>query len=771
MKNNSKPVAGLPKTAALCVALLFSGVLVLPAADIHLAAILKTQNHVQSGPHIVGIFPDAGHKFTFEAVVFGEDDDSLLSAILNGPGGGAAVVESLDPDAFQWGLEESYDSPLELDVARPDGGHTLHLVTRNDGSHSLELDLSGNAYPPIPRTLDFNSLQDIAAGTGCLIQWNGMGGGANDFILCSVFDPEAYYTTVFETPLPGEPGALDGRDTEVILPPGTLEPGRFYELKLMFVKMVDVLAPPAAHCPAFAGYARSTRMLIATRAAPGQSLHAGLERVIPEHGTEGVPRDSAASFHFTRAMTPSVESGGLTWTGSGLDPLLFSHEWHDGNRVLLCNYAGALPANATITWWLDLSKFKDANGFGLAGDVRSGCFSTSSQAPHGDPPFQFLVKRRFHRQNPGAAGPVSSGRFEAEAKIETNVCNSVLEPAEVTIPVQPKSRTERLFQGNLGNLELRLIYADQAEMDGFFPNGAYVFHFATQGDGQMEVTLDLGTWDDYPPTPTIGNLDGLQAADPTMMTPVAWDFLPCYHQEMGIGSCIIELEIHDELGEYVFGMSSNGYPGDFSPSGCLLPVGVLEPGRVYGARLSFYRLKDVRSDAGAGVAELPLVTVSRKGSAAELRIESRAGPRVHVIETSADLGRWLPQEAFKLGAAGSVKEWVDADAGHLRKRFYRLRPQGPGESPQSLRPNVTLQGRVWADGQKTQPLAGVVVGTTLDGRVATTGPDGGFFLETDTPGGPPFLTTPYGVRVTFGGETRTYTSQWGVQPRGMDVIW
>ena len=81
---------------------------------------------------------------------------------------------------------------------------------------------------------------------------------------------------------------------------------------------------------------------------------------------------------------------------------------------------------------------------------------------------------------------------------------------------------------------------------------------------------------------------------------------------------------------------------------------------------------------------------------------------------------------------------------------------------------VSIQGTVWANGSHTTPVAGAVVGTTLDGQTAITDTNGRFFLETDTEssGG----SANYTIMVSGTSGSRSFGPwNWGDQPREQNL--
>ena len=750
------------------------------AKDIQFTGVLKAQRYEQASDSLVMLIDDDDDaSIAFETVVFGSAADSLVSGSVQVPSGGPSLP-LMTEDPRQWGVDQGWDSLLALNTARPDGTYTVSLTTKNDGVQSVTADLSGGAYPPIPKVTNFTALQSINSDTDTTVEWNSMGGTNTDFVLCSVYDDQTD-ETVFESPGPGQRGALNGLSTSVVIPSGRLEAGRIYELELMFVKVVD--APPAAYCTVFAGYSRTSELEIATTAPLGESFHADLDETIPANHGWDIARNSLVSFRFTRPMSPSHLS--IDWSGTGLVPANFSYEWRDENRILLCKYSGNLPANTDINWTLDLTGFWDANNIPLTG-TRSGSFHTSPDTPApsiADATGCFLIKARGYRQT--GTSPEPSGMWGCDADVAMSAYNRVKEP--IVLNIVANSTTSRLWPDEWDpDFYLEATYVDKTHLDSYFPNGDFSFVLPTVTNGDKTVTLSLGATDDYPDPPTASNLAALQAVNPTTATQISWTAPADWNQDPTEDATFIEVDIENDQGHEVFWISPG--EGTTNDNGCVIPAGTLFPGRAYRVWLSFVKVKDIDATYGwcaagfrtvteftiktTGTPAMPSVAISRNGTGMSLGLIAAEPYRNYVLETSRDLVRWLPQQSIWMGATQSTNQWYDNDAQYLPKRFYRLRDLTEAEMEDGwINPNVDIQGVVYADGSHTTTVVGAIIGTTLDTQTITTDPDGRFFLETATNFDNDPAGQTYSVKITLGAQTKTYGPFTEAHPRNQYYEW
>ena len=648
--------------------------------------------------------------------------------------------------------------------------YTFNFTTLNDGAKSVSLDLSGDTYPNVPRVTNYAALQVANSSAAITVQWAAMtGGSTQDFIMLSVYDNQTG-GPVFQTDGPGSPTALNGTSLQATIPLGTLVAGRSYEAEVMFVKVTDLVTTYAV---AVAGYSKMVSFNLKTTAAAGVALGSQFVSALPAAGAV-VARDSAISFRFSQPLTPGFKAMAWTIDGAAVAASNFTYQWIDNNQVLLCRYNSTLPASAEIGWSLTQAGFKDAAGFFLGAGTVAGTFRTTAEDPAGRPDVAgiYLMKMRGFKQT--GATPVSSGMFGCDTTVEMPAFNRV-EHGTLTIAATGGSGSlwPSAWDPALG---IEATYASKTDLDRFFANGDFTVDLTTLADGAKTVTLSLGADDDYPAAPGVTNLTELQAIDASAPVTITWNALAGWNSTPTAGSGMIELQLDNDQGNGVLWLDGSDIS---SNAQCTLPAGALWPGRSYRVNLVFTKIKDLDTTsyagamAGAGFASvteftirtagspvMPTVALSRAGNGINLGLLGSEPQRNYVIEASRDMRRWLPIQQVWLNGPQNPNQYYDNDAQYLGSRYYRLRDCAPAESVQ---PNVTIQGTVWADGSHTTPVAGAVVGTTLDGQTAVTDRAGRFFLESDTAGG--YGSNFYTITVTSGATTRDFGPYSGDQPR------
>jgi hypothetical protein len=135
----------------------------------------------------------------------------------------------------------------DLNAAYPNGTFFQAFKTVNNGTKTPTFTLTGDAYPAAtPQISDYSALQNFNAGADFTLTWAPLGGGTNDFVHVEI-NNTLTNLTLWETPEEGEPGALNGTSTSVVIPAGTLNAGANYLLYLTYEKpTLNLTAYPGA---------------------------------------------------------------------------------------------------------------------------------------------------------------------------------------------------------------------------------------------------------------------------------------------------------------------------------------------------------------------------------------------------------------------------------------------------------------------------------------------------------------------------------------------
>jgi len=248
-----------------CLALLKSDAF---GADVLGYSVYKGQFLLQTEPDRLEIDPDFG--FSVLASVDSVDFDLIKKARLRLPDGDTLEMDDLGDS---WTLLDSYGTLEELDVDYVWGDYILLFDTVNDGSFSCLVELPEAQLPPAPRLLDFAASRAVDPGLPLELNWvYDAPAKAGDFVQVYI---NLGHSEVFSTPDVGEPGALDGRSTSVIIPSGVLVPGGIHGVNIEVTRILSTNSDCYPDGEGVGALFRSTEILVAAMTPPQLRLLSG----------------------------------------------------------------------------------------------------------------------------------------------------------------------------------------------------------------------------------------------------------------------------------------------------------------------------------------------------------------------------------------------------------------------------------------------------------------------------------------------------------------
>lgn len=206
--------------------------------DVRAYSLVKRQEFLQTN----NLTPVAASASNFVAVARVQTlgSNNLTNATIVLPGNAATNAFAATND---FTLSTNCTSQAALDASFPSGVYTFNLGTTGDGNKSLPLTMPPTVFPNVPQVLGYDLAQAFNPHRARLLVWNSFTGGtASDHIRFDIVDtnsvtPNGNFLVVFESPQPGEYGALTGTNNGVLLPADTLQPGKDYLATLHFVHM------------------------------------------------------------------------------------------------------------------------------------------------------------------------------------------------------------------------------------------------------------------------------------------------------------------------------------------------------------------------------------------------------------------------------------------------------------------------------------------------------------------------------------------------------
>ena len=226
----------------------------LAGPDVKRLGVVKGISYRQTGvstPVLVDVTPYALRVFADSS------DGGLTSASVKLPNGTTQPFTSNNGD---FGILALYPSAAGLDAAYPPGSYTLTLNTSRNGTQVVTLPLPASAFPNAPQLINFTAAQAVDPTLAFPINWNSfIGGGTNDFVQLQINSTTR--DTVFQSPQPGQPGALNGTSTSATIPANALSPGETYQVNLLFAR---VLGKSTNYSLAFSAYFSQTDSSLVT---------------------------------------------------------------------------------------------------------------------------------------------------------------------------------------------------------------------------------------------------------------------------------------------------------------------------------------------------------------------------------------------------------------------------------------------------------------------------------------------------------------------------
>jgi hypothetical protein len=132
-----------------------------------------------------------------------------------------------------------FTNQAAFETAFPNGRYNFTISLAGGGVKTGSVNLTGDAYPNTPRVSNYSAAQGINPAADFVLSWDSfVGGTAADFIEVEVEDPMTC-ASPFESRSPGEPGALNGASTSVVIPANTLAANQTYRGRVKFYRLTS----------------------------------------------------------------------------------------------------------------------------------------------------------------------------------------------------------------------------------------------------------------------------------------------------------------------------------------------------------------------------------------------------------------------------------------------------------------------------------------------------------------------------------------------------
>ena len=643
------------------------------SADVSFVAISKTQSFAQFNPHIALLDieeEDQDDPLSFEVFVQGSEEGGITSGLVEIGG----TILDLSADGENWYYSQRFESKEELDAAFPSSSsYEVTVETSSAGSNIFILDLAADSYPNVPFITNWEALQETDSSGAVTIEWEPFTGGtADDHISVGIEIEGPGGGGVFDSPVPGETGALDGTSTALSLPAGTLDPGIRYTVNVSFYRIVGTAGESVGSAAAFGKQNRFP--LITTTGSDTQAPR--LRYSNPENYRSNVPDDSSVMFQFDEPMDQTVDlEQAIHWEG-GIGPSDVVYLWSDDGRRLFCVIDGGLPLSTTFGWELNPEGEDGIPGMelaDLAGNrlfTRSGTFTTSdtSNGFSGSAQWYYLIRSRYFRQTAGTVSPLED--FRTYAGVGMSSYNSLSYVAAViggdVLEMDGERRDDRV-EGSAN-------YVEESDQASFFPaSGTYGFRFRPAGnlaDTPVVLATPSGV---FPDPPVVSNHLAAQVVDASSDFTLSWDPVP------GAGPDDFFLVFIDNTYKRsIFGTPLPGQTGAVvagtipaSSTSLVIPADTLPPGRTLELTIAYVAVdgRNVDAQFGTGttgmasLTTLDLVTLgepiipeltelSGDSSGFQFVVTGERGVP-YTVECSTDGENWTPVMSQSAGGSDS----------------------------------------------------------------------------------------------------------------------
>lgn len=240
------------------------------AADVSYYGILKVQEFVQTPTNPPAPAPDG---FSFHAFVVASTNGAVTNATVRRTS--ITTENTLVPRGSDvlFEFEHRFASLAALDAAYPHlsgftpVNYTVTMYTQNEGIQSQSLNFGAvvfqGGYPATPQVSNLSAAQTIDTTREFTLRWNSLGGSSTEIVQLTIFDSQS--NSVFATPAPFQPGALNASSNSTVIPPNTLPPGETFAAHLTIARPG---LPNTAYATGVPAFSKDTSFPLVSRPAP-----------------------------------------------------------------------------------------------------------------------------------------------------------------------------------------------------------------------------------------------------------------------------------------------------------------------------------------------------------------------------------------------------------------------------------------------------------------------------------------------------------------------
>lgn len=240
-----------------CLLLSLAGNSLAFAADgVEVFAVAKFDNYFQSSAQAPQLVQN---PYRIDLTVEGTSPTSVSAVKVTRPGGSVFALEKNHPDDSAWKKNYEFSTRGARDTGFPNGNYTFTITTASDGDQAVTLNLAGGAFPAAPRVSNYAAAQEIDLTSPFVLKWDAFANaGPDGFIMIGIEDVSDDFREVYGS------GFLPTTTTSLEITSEMLQPGREYEVFIIFAKVADKNETAFAGGTGLAVYGSETLLQIQT---------------------------------------------------------------------------------------------------------------------------------------------------------------------------------------------------------------------------------------------------------------------------------------------------------------------------------------------------------------------------------------------------------------------------------------------------------------------------------------------------------------------------
>lgn len=200
----------------------------------------KVHHYQQTSPAAATLDPFTPYGFS-GAVALASNRSANTITLTNSTTAIYSLFHLPPPQAEIFLLATNFTSLSTFDAAFPSGNYSFFVQANTNQTVVVNLpDAASQPQPAAPRIINYVAAQIVNPNQPFILAWDAFPGGtASDYIDVDI-GIDVNLGSVYGSPNPGLPGALNGTATTFTIPAGTLQPDTVYPSQVGFFRQVGI---------------------------------------------------------------------------------------------------------------------------------------------------------------------------------------------------------------------------------------------------------------------------------------------------------------------------------------------------------------------------------------------------------------------------------------------------------------------------------------------------------------------------------------------------